>query len=108
MLKEQATYEAPKYVMALVGHAQAKIARVHWSASHTIWDGVVDPGIEGVNWSVQPMPGAGERTRLSFETVELAWTASAKSGNHDMNANVSWSTAEWVAWFDRLMLAIGN
>jgi hypothetical protein len=108
MIKEQATYEAPKYVVALVAHAQAKIARVHWSAFRTIWDGSADPAIEKIGWSVQTLPDASKRTHLSFESVELQWTASPKAANYDMSANVSWSPAEWVSWFDRLMLVIGN
>jgi len=56
MLEQRTVFEVPKYVVSLVSHAQAKIARVYWGSFKTAWDGATDPGIEGVGWSVDTNP----------------------------------------------------
>src|SRR6188768_3963456 len=56
MLEQRTVFEVPRYVVALVSHAQAKIARVYWGSFKTAWEGATDPQIEGVGWSVDTNP----------------------------------------------------
>jgi hypothetical protein len=106
MLEQRTVFEVPRYVVALVSHAQAKIARVYWGSFKTAWDGATDPQIEGVGWSVDTNPDPKKnRTHLSFERVELQWN---RLNTSEMSANVAWTPDQWRAWFDRLMVRIDN
>jgi len=100
MIESRAVFEAPKYVGVLLGHMQEKITRDYWRTHRQSWDGISDPGIEGLSWrpiqTVDGVPGV----RLSFEDVELRWVGPTRQ---QLTANVSWTTQQWTAWFDRLM-----
>jgi hypothetical protein len=105
MIEHHTTFEVPKYVGVLLGHVQEKIGRNYWRTHQQTWDGISDPAIEGLMWRpIQTTDGA-LGVRLSFDGVDLRWVGSTRQ---EMSANVSWSTQQWNAWFDRLMVWIGH
>ena len=105
MIEHRTTFEAPKYVGVLLGHVQEKIARNYWRTHQQTWDGTSDPEIDGVTWrTIQTVSGT-PGVRLSFAGVDLRWVGPTRQ---EMSANVSWTTQQWTAWFDRLMIWIGH
>jgi hypothetical protein len=105
MIEHRTTFEAPKYVGVLLGHVQEKIGRNYWRTHQRAWDGISDPQIEGLTWNpIQTVSGA-PGVRLSFDGVDLRWVGPTRQ---EMSANVSWSTEQWNAWFERLMVWVGH
>lgn len=105
MTEHRTMFEAPKYVGVLLGHMHEKIARNYWRTHQQTWDGFSDPEIEAITWRpIQTMSGE-KGVRFSFEGVDLRWIGQHRQ---QLTANVSWSTQEWNAWFERLMVWIGS